>query len=485
MEEATAGPATGREAARVVALSGLGGALEFYDFIVYGVFASYIGQAFFPSGDALASMLATFAVFGAGYLARPVGGLFFGRRADRRGRRGSFMLSLAVMSLATAAMGLVPSYERWGVAATALFAALRLVQGFCIGGELPGAIAYAAEAVPARRATLACGLVFGCVGAGVLLATGLSAALHALLPAPAMAAWGWRAAFVFGGVLGGLGWLLRRGLAESPVYVALARAGRRERAPVRAVLGAHAGAVLCGVLSTALVGVSNGLLFAHMPAYLVRVLGYAPREVATAMSACVTVQSLGLVAGCWLADRVGRAGVYRAGCALIALGAVPAYAALAAHAAPLPVLLAVVGLGLSLTHGTFAALLADLFPAGVRSTGVGVALNVGALLSGASPVLATGLLAWLGWAAAPGLLVAAVAAVGLVATAWLPRHAGHLADRPGDAPGGVSGGGPGGVAGTSHAPVGAPGTESAPTRRAPEAGAAAVAPRTGSRAMDA
>lgn len=460
---APAGPVAGREAARVVALSGLGGALEFYDFIVYGVFASYIGQTFFPAGDALTSLLATFAVFGAGYLARPLGGLFFGRRADRRGRRGSFMLSLAIMSLATAAMGLVPSYAAWGPAATVLFVALRLVQGVCVGGELPGAITYAAEIVPPRRATLACGLVFGCVGAGVLLATGVSAGLHALLPAPAMAAWGWRVAFVFGGLLGGLGWLLRRGLAESPAYLALARSGRQERAPVRAVVRAHAGAVLCGVLSTAVVGVVNGLLFAHMPAYLVRVLGYAPRDVAAAMSACVTVQSLGLVAGCWLAERAGRLGIYRAGCALIALGAVPAYAALAVHAAPLPVLLALVGLGASLTHGTFAALLADLFPAGVRSTGVGIALNAGALLSGAAPVLATVLLAWFGRAASPGVLVVAAAVLGLVATAWLPRYAGHLAERPGDAPGAAAGDAPGAAAGTSSAPTGPPSAESAPT----------------------
>ena len=145
----------GRDAARVVALSSLGGALEFYDFSVYGVFASYIGQAFFPADDPVASLLATFAVFGAGYFARPLGGLVFGLRGDRHGRRGSFMLSLAVMSLATAAMGFLPTYAQWGPTATALFVLLRLVQGFCVGGELPGAITYVTEVVPPRRATLA------------------------------------------------------------------------------------------------------------------------------------------------------------------------------------------------------------------------------------------------------------------------------------------------------------------------------------------
>ena len=144
-----------RAGIRAVFLSSLGGALEFYDFIVFGTFAAYISKAFFPANDPVVSLLLTFGLFAAGYLARPIGGIVFGGRGDRVRRRHSFLLSLATMSLATMAMGLVPSYATGGVTSTLVFVALRLIQGFCLGGELPGAITYAVEVVPRQRATLA------------------------------------------------------------------------------------------------------------------------------------------------------------------------------------------------------------------------------------------------------------------------------------------------------------------------------------------
>ncbi len=201
MQEAVPTPRRGLDRAglRVVLIASLGGALEFYDFIVFGTFAAYISRAFFPASDPLVSLLSTFAVFAVGYLSRPLGGLLFGWRGDRAGRRESFMLSLATMSLATIAMGLLPGYASIGAWASAGFVLLRVVQGFCLGGELPGAITYAVEVVPVRHATLACGVVFGCVSAGVLLATGVSALLHAILPAELMEGWGWRIAFLIGG----------------------------------------------------------------------------------------------------------------------------------------------------------------------------------------------------------------------------------------------------------------------------------------------
>src|SRR5271163_448804 len=121
-----------RAALRVVFLSSLGGALEFYDFIVFGTFAAYISRAFFPANDPAVSLLNTFAVFGVGYLARPVGGLLFGRRGDRFGRRDSFLLSLATMSGATILIGLVPTFATGGLWTTGVFVLLRLVQGFCL-----------------------------------------------------------------------------------------------------------------------------------------------------------------------------------------------------------------------------------------------------------------------------------------------------------------------------------------------------------------
>src|SRR6478735_7765395 len=119
---------------RIVLLASLGGTLEFYDFVVFGIFARDIADAFFPAGSLLVSLMASFAAFAAGYLARPIGGIILSHYGDRYGRRPVFLGSIFVMSAATLSMGLIPTYARWGVAASALMVALRIVQGFCLGG---------------------------------------------------------------------------------------------------------------------------------------------------------------------------------------------------------------------------------------------------------------------------------------------------------------------------------------------------------------
>ena len=124
---------------RIVLLASLGGTLEFYDFVIFGVFARDIADAIFPAGTPIVSLIASFAAFAVGYLARPLGGIVLSHYGDRYGRRRVFLWSVFVMSGATLGMGLVPSYAQWGIAASMVMVALRIVQGFCLGGELPGA----------------------------------------------------------------------------------------------------------------------------------------------------------------------------------------------------------------------------------------------------------------------------------------------------------------------------------------------------------
>src|SRR5580704_2232741 len=315
MQEAVPTPRRGLDRAglRVVLIASLGGALEFYDFIVFGTFAAYISRAFFPASDPLVSLLSTFAVFAVGYLSRPLGGLLFGWRGDRAGRRESFMLSLA-----TIAMGLLPGYAAIGAWASAGFVLLRVVQGFCLGGELPGAITYAVEVVPVRHATLACGVVFGCVSAGVLLATGVSALLHAVLPAELMEGWGWRIAFLIGGALGVVSWQLRRTLEESPSFLRMkARLTAAHVAapnPIALLFRTETARIVLGISATCVVAVFNGLLFAQIPAYLTRTLSYPPGSVAVALNVASAAMSVSLVAATWVADIVPRRLVYRVGC---------------------------------------------------------------------------------------------------------------------------------------------------------------------------
>ena len=196
---------------KIVVLASLGGTLEFYDFVVFGVFARDIAAAIFPAGSLLISLMASFAAFAAGYLARPIGGIFLSHYGDRYGRRTVFLVSVFVMSCATIGMGLVPSHARWGAAASALMVTLRIVQGLCLGGELPGALTYAVETAP-RLAPLVGAIVFACVTMGVAAATGISLSLRTLLPPETVPAIAWRIAFIVGGLGGIVSFLLRRSL---------------------------------------------------------------------------------------------------------------------------------------------------------------------------------------------------------------------------------------------------------------------------------
>ncbi len=410
-------------AIRTVVLASLGGGLEFYDFVIYGIFASSIAPAFFPSSNELASLANTFAVFAGGYFVRPLGGFVFSHFGDRVGRRTTFLISLLGMSLATLGMAVCPTFASWGSRATLLFVLLRLVQGFCLGGELPGAITYVSEASVPGRSGAACGLLFCCASLGVLLGSGVNLALHSLLSPATAAAIGWRLAFGFGGVLGLLSYLPRRKLQETAVFISIMRQRAVERAPLRLVLQRHGSQVLAGIGTTALVGAFNGILFAYLPAYLIRVVGYPPAAVALAMTAGLVANSLAVLTTGVLTDHTSLHGVYRLAAAALLVVSWPFFWLVAArhtpHLLPAVVVFGAVG---GLAGGSFAPILARLFAAPVRYSGVAVAYNVSfALFSGLAPLIATGLIGAFGDNAAPGYYLTAIALLALAATAWASR----------------------------------------------------------------
>ena len=193
---------------RLILLASLGGALEFYDFVVYSQFAQYIGRNFFPNDDAMVSLIVSFSVFAVGYFARPLGGIFFSHIGDRIGRRRVLIITILAMSAATAGIGLLPTYAQWGITASVLLVLLRIVQGFCLGGELPGAISYVVETAP-RRSGFSVGVVFFCVNTGVALAALLNLVVHETLTVEEIGDWGWRIGFLVGGGLGLVSFVLR------------------------------------------------------------------------------------------------------------------------------------------------------------------------------------------------------------------------------------------------------------------------------------
>ncbi|MFE1602119.1 MFS transporter [Methylobacterium sp. ID0610] len=420
-QDAAGGSDIARRPWKMTVLASLGGGLEYYDFIVYGIFAKDIAAAFFPASDPVAALTLSLAVFAVGYLARPLGGMVLSHFGDRYGRKTVFVVTVFTMSACTLGMGLVPSYASWGVAATLLLVTLRFVQGLCIGGELPGAITFVVETA-GRRPGLACGIVFCLVNSGVLLAALVNLALQSWPPPAAMAESGWRIAFGLGGVLGLVSFWLRRTLEETPEFLRLRHAAARS--PVGEVLRHHRRAVLAGIGIVALTAGFNGLLFAHMPAYLGQVLHYDRQTIALAMNLALLAMSSSLLAASWFADRVPPRRLMQASALLLLVGAVPTYQLLARGDANLFLVLPLLTVAVAGANGSFAYLLAGLFPTRVRFSGVALSLNVGfTLLSGLGPLAANALIGATGWPAAPGLIIAAVALVGLLTAA-------RLGDRP-------------------------------------------------------
>jgi MFS family permease len=413
---------------KMVILASLGGGLEFYDFIIYGVFAQYIAAAFFPASDPIVSLILTFTVFATGYLTRPIGGVVMGHFGDRYGRKNVFVLSVFVMSACTFGLGLVPAYAQGGLAATVLFVALRLIQGLCLGGELPGAITYVAEVAP-QRPGFACSVVFCFATSGVLFAALVNWGVQATLAAGNVAAYGWRIAFLIGGVLGLAGFWLRRSLEETPEFQRMHEIARAARSPIAEVIRRFPVAVLIGIGTTALTAGFNGILFAYMPAYLGKTLGYAPAEIAPTLNATLFVMSISVLAVGLLTDKVRRFLPLRFGSVGLLLYAYPMFTALASGHANLLAVLLPAGVLSGFANGSFAVLLADLYPTKVRFSGIALSYNISFLaLSGTAPLFAASLIAATGDRASPAWLVIGCAALSLLASFWMPRHGGRIAE---------------------------------------------------------
>ncbi|MEW6255432.1 MAG: MFS transporter [Pseudomonadota bacterium] len=244
-----ASPLTRKHAA-MLGLSALGGGLELYDFMVFVFFVPVISQVFFPPDTPRwLAELQTFTVFAVGFLARPLGGVLFGHFGDRIGRKRTFTFSVLLMAGATLAIALLPGYREIGIAAPVILAALRLVQGLAVGGEVAGGYVFASEHVPPNRRGLACGVLAAGATTGTLLGVSMATFMHMVASPQDILAFAWRIPFLVGSVLGLVTLILRRWLEETPVFQDLQR--RRALAvqlPVKLVVREHSAALAVSAL---------------------------------------------------------------------------------------------------------------------------------------------------------------------------------------------------------------------------------------------
>lgn len=378
---------------KVLALASLGGALEFYDFVVYVFFATILSQLFFPAGmSENLKDFQSFGIFAAGYLARPLGGIVMAHFGDIVGRKRMFMLSVLLMAMPTFAIGLLPTFGHIGFMAPILLLSLRMLQGAAIGGEVPGAWVFASEHVSPAHTGIACGsltagLTIGILG-GSLVATTLT---HGLSPAQ-MLDFGWRLPFLLGGVFGVIAVYLRRWLDETPVFEAMRREQKlARRLPLAMVLGEHRAAVITGMLMTWLLTTAIVVVILMTPTLLQRGYHLAAGPVLNASCAGNLALSLGCVLAGLATDRYGMRRTIAWGGAMLALTTVILYRVAAVAPEFLLPAYALAGLFVG-TIAVVPVFLVRSFPAQVRFSGIAIAYNVAyAILGGLTTLFVGGL----------------------------------------------------------------------------------------------
>ena len=378
---------------RVVLASLIGTTIEWYDFFLYGTAAALVfNRLFFPSFDPLTGTLLAFATFAVGFVARPIGGIVFGHFGDRLGRKKLLMLSLILMGVATTAIGLLPTYASAGAAAPAMLIALRLIQGFAVGGEWGGAVLMIAEYSPARRRGFyASWPQFG-VPAGNLLAAGALALMSATMDDQAFLDWGWRVPFLASAVLVLVGWWIRQAVEESPLF-RQAASEARDRFPIAEVLRRHWRQVAIGI------GVKTGsnigfyAITAFAITWMTEISGEARSVALTALLAGSAVQCVTIPLFSALSDRVGRRPVFIAAALVYAAFIFACFPLLASGDKVLIYLALMAGLALDgALYGPQAAFLAELFPTRVRYPGASLTYQFSSIIGGSlTPMIAIAL----------------------------------------------------------------------------------------------
>jgi MFS family permease len=398
-------PATIR---KVILAASLGTLFEWYDFYLYGSLAVFFGGLFFPSGNETAQLLASLATFGAGFGVRPLGAIVFGHIGDLVGRKYTFLITMTAMGLGTALIGLLPTYASWGLGATVLLVALRLLQGLALGGEYGGAATYVAEHVPDAKRGYYTSYIQTTATLGFFVSMGIIGATRVMVGEDAFKAWGWRIPFVLSFVLLVVSLYIRLKMRESPLFSKMKSAGKASKNPLKdsftkpenlryvllSLFGATAGQ---GVVWYT--GQFYALTFLQKTLNIDWKTSYELVSISLAIGAPLFV-----VFG-WLSDKIGRKKIMLAGCLLGALTYLPIYVAMKAFSNPtglakadpaqinhvaMVALLTIQVIYVCMVYGPIAAFLVELFPTRIRYTSMSLPYHLGnGWFGGFLPLIAT------------------------------------------------------------------------------------------------
>lgn len=383
-------------ARKAVFATAVGNGMEWFDFGIYSYLAVTIGQVFFPEVSGPMQLVFAFATFAVAFIARPIGGIFFGMLGDRLGRKKVLAITLIMMALATLSIGLIPGHASIGYTATVLLLIARLVQGFSAGGEYSGAMTFIAESTPdKKRGFMSSGLEVGTL-VGYIAGAGLVTLLTYILGEETMLEWGWRIPFFLSAPIGLIGFYLRNNLEETPAFEAMkeSKSDDDNDESVKHILQYHWRAILIGMFVVFFYIVVNYIVLSYMPSHLTAVLGYGETEgLLLIVIVMVIMIPIVLLMG-YFSDRIGAKKVIQGGLIGLILLSIPAFNLIGSGNTILVFLgLMILGVFSASFQGTMPALLPSLFFTNVRNGALAITFNISAsLFGGTTPLLVSWLI---------------------------------------------------------------------------------------------
>lgn len=399
-----------------------GNILEWYDFTVYGFFATIIGAQFFPHEDKVVQLISAFGVFAAGYLMRPIGGVIFGYIGDRKGRKKALMISVMMMAIPTTLIGFLPTYENAGWYASMALVLLRLFQGLSVGGEFTGSISFLVEQAPKeKRGFYGSWSTLGVFG-GMLLGSGLASLITRILSEDALNSYGWRIPFLFGALIGIVGLYLRKGLndEQSP------RTSEEQivKTPIAEFWAGYKLQAIKIILLSWCFGVSVYLIFIFLPSYLDTFHQAKLDDAMATHTIAMIVLMLMIPLFGKLTDRIGRKPILLLTLLGFVVATYPLFKLMFEHSF-VSLLAAMLCFAIlqAMFQAVMPALMTEAFPKRVRYTGLSVSYNIAmALFGGTTPLVCTWLVKVTGGnVMMPAYYLIATAVIALITMQFLPE----------------------------------------------------------------
>jgi MFS transporter, MHS family, proline/betaine transporter len=413
-------------AKQAVIATSLGNAMEWFDFGLYAYLAVTIGKVFFPESDPSVQLIYSFATFAVAFIARPIGGLFFGILGDRIGRKKVLSITLIMMAAATLSIGLIPSYASIGIAAPILLLIARLLQGFSTGGEYAGAMTFIAESTPdKKRGFMASGLEVGTL-VGFSVGAGLVTLLTFLLGPEKMVEWGWRIPFLIAAPLGFIGLYFRSHLEETPAFKAMMEATeeKKHRASLKEIVIHHWKPLLICIGIVLFYNTMDYMVLSYMPAYLTQELGYGETKGLVLTLIVMLIMMPIILAMGYLSDRIGRNRIINGALIGVIVLSVPAFMMIG-NGNNYMVFFGLLLLGalLAAFQGTLPATLPSLFFTKVRYGSLAITYNIStSLFGGTTPLIVSWLISITKNSMIPAYYLMAVCLFGLIIVAFFVKE---------------------------------------------------------------